>query len=668
MALTGGGAIPAGDTGPASPATGNVNTVHLSFPAAFDATWLDGSAYVTNGTPRDTTGPDAGLSFQGDVTALTPALLAAEQALVHSAHYSPSGQGGDITIEVDDIEPGTYRVDVYCAQYNSPPVLARDFSVDFQQGQAGGYVDLSSTNAAAVVSRQVTIADGGGGSGTLRVDLIAINDLSTICALRMIPASANLAPDKPTVTATALNFHKIQLSFTASSDDVGVVERRLYRDSTLIATLPSNQILYDDTDLALDTLYSYELEDVDAEPLATISDPSSARTLATIRIDSGQSQDYLSQSGVLWVADTAIADAILQGAVTNAPIAGTPDPLLYQSVSEEISVGAGFSYQFPLDAGRHRARLHFAEWNGGVVAGDRLMAIDLDGSIVESAFDVFDEAGVDRAIIKDYLFTSDGTFDLELIGTGQSAFLSALEVLPTAADAGTPTLVTKDHQSFEVAGPQTSNAAYHLWYVDGAASGSTGLNPSLILTGLQPSTAYDVQLQAIDAHDLPTALSITLVVTTDAAPAAPEVDVEHAVLVDASPRLRLLPWRADPETVGAQSMIKLYSYAGRDNLERFSLAESVEGQAPAAVDTSAFTRVVLNLFKSGSTTPDFTIDSNTAPAVFDLTSSEGIGVEFGQVSPAIDADSYTGIVVVYDATHTNGRRVFEQFGLTHAAF
>lgn len=85
-------------------------------------------------------------------------------------------------------------------------------------------------------------------------------------------------PSAPTnLTATALESTKVNLSWTASTDDVGVTGYRIYRDSVQIGTSPSNS--YTDTTVSANTTYSYYVKAYDAA--GNISSPSNTATVTT---------------------------------------------------------------------------------------------------------------------------------------------------------------------------------------------------------------------------------------------------------------------------------------------------------------------------------------------------------------------------------------------------
>jgi len=84
----------------------------------------------------------------------------------------------------------------------------------------------------------ITTSDGGNGGGGIAED--------------------TTAPTVPTrVTATAVGSYKINLSWNPSSDNVGPVEYKVYRDGIIVATTAN--ITYSDTGLAPDTEYCYDL-------------------------------------------------------------------------------------------------------------------------------------------------------------------------------------------------------------------------------------------------------------------------------------------------------------------------------------------------------------------------------------------------------------------------
>lgn len=97
-------------------------------------------------------------------------------------------------------------------------------------------------------------------------------------------SATTLTPDTtpPTVptglSATALSVPQINLSWTASSDNVAVTGYRIFRGGTLLITL-GNVTTYQDTGLASSTLYTYNVEAIDAA--SNVSGQSSSASATT---------------------------------------------------------------------------------------------------------------------------------------------------------------------------------------------------------------------------------------------------------------------------------------------------------------------------------------------------------------------------------------------------
>jgi chitodextrinase len=97
-----------------------------------------------------------------------------------------------------------------------------------------------------------------------------------------LAAPDTTAPSTPTgLTATAVSTSQINLSWTASSDNIGVTGYQIYRAGTLIATL-GNVTSYQNTGLTASTAYSYTVRALDAAGnVSPHSASASATTQAT---------------------------------------------------------------------------------------------------------------------------------------------------------------------------------------------------------------------------------------------------------------------------------------------------------------------------------------------------------------------------------------------------
>jgi chitodextrinase len=142
-------------------------------------------------------------------------------------------------------------------------------------------------------------------------EVSAIDAVSNESA-RSTPASATTesadaeAPSVPqNLSATAVSSSQIDLTWDASTDNVGVTGYNIYRDNVLVDTSPTNA--YSDTGLAPATEYEYEISAFDAASNGSArSAPDSATThqvivtaglLAEWRFDDGAGQVLTDHSG-----------------------------------------------------------------------------------------------------------------------------------------------------------------------------------------------------------------------------------------------------------------------------------------------------------------------------------------------------------------------------------
>ncbi len=96
----------------------------------------------------------------------------------------------------------------------------------------------------------------------------------------LIRLSGDLPPSTPgNLSATAVSSSAIDLSWTASTDDVGVAGYTVYRGGVPVATTSATG--YRDTGLTASTMYTYAVRAFDAEDnVSPLSDPDSAVTLS----------------------------------------------------------------------------------------------------------------------------------------------------------------------------------------------------------------------------------------------------------------------------------------------------------------------------------------------------------------------------------------------------
>ncbi|MBI3043077.1 MAG: hypothetical protein HYY78_09655 [Betaproteobacteria bacterium] len=152
-------------------------------------------------------------------------------------------------------------------------------------GVAGYYVYLNdqplATTTATLFSHTGLTA---GATYNYRVsayDAVPNHSAWTALVSATTPVPDTTAPSTPTgLSASGASTSQIDLSWAASTDNVGVTGYRVYRDGALLATLGS-VTTYQDTGLAASTAYSYTVQAIDAAGNASAqSAPASATTQA----------------------------------------------------------------------------------------------------------------------------------------------------------------------------------------------------------------------------------------------------------------------------------------------------------------------------------------------------------------------------------------------------
>src|SRR6266571_4973803 len=113
------------------------------------------------------------------------------------------------------------------------------------------------------------------------VTSIALNAHNAAILLKTVivpPVIDTVAPSTPTgLLASAVSSSQINLSWTASTDNVGVTGYRVYRAGTLMATLGA-VTNYQNTGLSVSTSYSYTVQAIDAAGNASAQSASASAT------------------------------------------------------------------------------------------------------------------------------------------------------------------------------------------------------------------------------------------------------------------------------------------------------------------------------------------------------------------------------------------------------
>jgi hypothetical protein len=148
---------------------------------------------------------------------------------------------------------------------------------------------------------------------------------------------------------------------------------------------------------------------------------------SAVRVNAGGAT-YIDSSGNTWSADCCNNGGNVWS--TTAAIAGTSDPVLYQS--ERWNSGP-FTYTFAgLAAGSYSVTLKFAEI-AGFGPGQRQFNVAIQGTQVLTNFDVAAQVGFNRALDETFTATVDGSGQLTVSftqGAANNPIVSAIQVVP----------------------------------------------------------------------------------------------------------------------------------------------------------------------------------------------------------------------------------------------
>ncbi len=407
---------------------------------------------------------------------------------------------------------------------------------------AGLNYTLTGLMAATTYNLQVTAVDAAGNES----DPAAIN-VTTLSSPDTQPPSVpgNLTASNTTSTAT-------QLSWTASTDNVGVAAYRIYVDGNLNATTAG--LNYTLTGLTPATTYNLQVTAVDAA--GNESDPAAVN----VTTESGSPVNYCTAVGnnasFEWIQTVAI------GAFTNTSgnNGGYAD-----FTAQTINIDAGQSYNLSLSPGY--AGTQYPEyWRIWI-------DFNADGDFTDAGEQVFDSNGASSQTINASLTipgSAAGSTRLRVAmrwntapqpcgsfnyGEVEDYSVSFSGSSPDTQPPTTPgnltasnTSTTSTQLSWTASTDNVGVTAYRV-YVDGNLNGTTaGLNYTL--TGLTPATTYNLQVTAVDAagnESDPAAVNVTTLSSPDTQPPSVPGNLTASNTTAVS---TLLSWTASTDNVG----------------------------------------------------------------------------------------------------------------------
>ena len=164
--------------------------------------------------------------------------------------------------------------------------------------------------------------------------------------------------------------------------------------------------------------------------------PVAAQTQQTIRVNAG-GPAYADSQGHSWSADYGFNTGSLSHSAPEVTVTGTSDPTLFKSARIGTSSGADLQYQFAVTNGLYNVNLYFAETYFTAV-GQRVFDVQMQGTTVFSALDIFALTGLDHALVKSAkVSVTNGQLIIRFAHRPNAnvPVISALEILPAGSSS-----------------------------------------------------------------------------------------------------------------------------------------------------------------------------------------------------------------------------------------
>ncbi|MEK7950994.1 malectin domain-containing carbohydrate-binding protein [Luteolibacter soli] len=353
--------------------------------------------------------------------------------------YDPGGSGSSDT-EAPGV-PGNFAVNSATA---ASVTLGWSASTD-NVAVAGYRVYRGATEIGT--TQQTTFTDTGRSPSTLYTYQVKAYDAagnhSGAASLSVTTPADTVAPTRPGSLNANTGNGTVQLTWNASTDEVGVTGYRIRRNGnpTPIATVGA--LTYADAGLSNGTAYTYDVRAIDAagneSTAATITATPTLSPSALLRVNVGSNASYVDPQGNTWAADygsnTGYTDT------NTAIITGTDKPALYQKRRIDRDSAPELTYGLAVPNGDYRVVLHFVEVVPSVsFVGGRVFDITAEGALAVDDFDIFARVGANTALAVEVPVTvTDGQLNIGFLHGTNNPVLSGIEVFtkPTVVVAPT---------------------------------------------------------------------------------------------------------------------------------------------------------------------------------------------------------------------------------------
>jgi chitodextrinase len=331
------GVLPAEDW---NPATGSWTTwASMAIPRLYHSTAMlmpDGRVFVAG------TGNDTGAGVPDEYS-----------AQVFSPPYLFKGPRPTITTSPAVIQYGSnFQVSTPDAASITSVSLIRPAAVTHSFDQSARRVSLPFTASNGVLNVQAPANGGAAPPGNYMLFIVNGNGVPSVASWVHLPApyEDSVPPTPPTgLTATGITSSSVNLSWTASTDNVGVTGYNILRNGTKVGT--STTTSYTDNGLASNTQYTYTVTASDAA--GNVSAPSNSVTVTTAAdttppvISNVSASPAQTTATVTWTTDKPSSSQVAYGTTTAYGSTTPLDSTLVTAHSQTISgLTPGQPYHF----------------------------------------------------------------------------------------------------------------------------------------------------------------------------------------------------------------------------------------------------------------------------------------------------------------------------------
>jgi lysophospholipase L1-like esterase len=107
---------------------------------------------------------------------------------------------------------------------------------------------------------------------------------------------------------------------------------------------------------------------------------------------------------------------------------GTPSALFAKHRYDPVAAPE-MKWTFPVSSGTYEVRLFFAEsFNGAQAVGKRVFDVSIEGATVLDDYDVYVDAGADKAVMKSFVVSSDSDLEIDFKPAVQNPIINGIEI------------------------------------------------------------------------------------------------------------------------------------------------------------------------------------------------------------------------------------------------